>query len=274
MKKLYTLMLLSLTASLAFAQPVCNPNGNVIIYSNYDGGRLYIVVDQNIPNLKIGICTYEAVQVTIQGTYAGNVTEVRYAGYNDPLDNCNLGVSTTDITGVPEPVDTILQYPNATLSDPNGYPQIICAVACSNGNSGGCNTSDQIAHYFQTVFNGSLLYHYTGYNCWNNFTHLVSQGGNCCLNPLTSVGDVIEESSLSVGPVPASGQVSLQAVFRRPADAVIEIVNVLGGIEKSLVRNNAAVLNESISVADLAAGIYFIRIRAGEQTVMKKIAVE
>jgi len=38
---------------------VCNPSGNLIIYSNYDGGILTINVDQNIPNLIIGISTYE-----------------------------------------------------------------------------------------------------------------------------------------------------------------------------------------------------------------------
>ncbi|MEY3153196.1 MAG: hypothetical protein RLZZ333_1793, partial [Bacteroidota bacterium] len=33
----------------------CNPNGNLFVFSNYDGGILTINVDQNIPNLKIGM---------------------------------------------------------------------------------------------------------------------------------------------------------------------------------------------------------------------------
>ena len=51
--------------SLVTISQVCNPAGNVIVFSNYDGskettlGRLNIVVDVNIPNLKIGICSYE-----------------------------------------------------------------------------------------------------------------------------------------------------------------------------------------------------------------------
>jgi hypothetical protein len=45
---------------------VCNPNGNIIIFSNYDGGFLNINVDVDIPNLKIGVVSYEAVEVTLQ----------------------------------------------------------------------------------------------------------------------------------------------------------------------------------------------------------------
>ena len=37
----------------------CDSTGNVVIYSNYDGGILNINVDTNIANLKIGIVGYE-----------------------------------------------------------------------------------------------------------------------------------------------------------------------------------------------------------------------
>ena len=50
--------------------PNCDPTGNWILFANYDGGNLNIVVDQNIPNLKIGICTYEPVNVTFSGPLA------------------------------------------------------------------------------------------------------------------------------------------------------------------------------------------------------------
>ena len=48
---------------------LCNTNGNVVIFSNYDGGTLNINVDVNIPNLKIGIVSYEAVEINLSGTY-------------------------------------------------------------------------------------------------------------------------------------------------------------------------------------------------------------
>jgi hypothetical protein len=60
----------------------CNPSGNVLIFTNYDGGELNINIDTNIANIKIGICSYEPVRVNIGGAFASNVTEVLYAGFN------------------------------------------------------------------------------------------------------------------------------------------------------------------------------------------------
>jgi len=275
MKKFYSLIILCGILFTTKAQnQFCNLNGNVIIYSNYDGGVIYIIVDQNIPNLKIGICTYEAARVVIQGTYAGNVTEVRYAGYIGTNDNCNLGVTSTTIMGVPNPVDTILQYPNVTLSDPNGYPQMICAVGCTNSSTGGCNTTNQIAHYFLTVFGGTLYYHHTQYNCWNNFTAPVSQGGNCCLNPLTSVDNIEQENYVNIAPVPSNNQITISTEFKNETNASIEIVNVLGEVQKTILKENITILNETISVAELVSGIYFVRIKADEKTIMQKFVVE
>src|SRR4028119_441741 len=96
---LFACMIL-LGRSAATAQTVCNSSGNLIIFSNYDGGTLNINVDVNIPNLKIGVVSYEAVAINISGTFAGNVTGVRYAGYNNtPNNNCTPNITTTTITG-------------------------------------------------------------------------------------------------------------------------------------------------------------------------------
>ena len=65
----------------------CNGGGNVVVFSNYDGSgntvgtRLNINVDVNIPNLKIGIASYERVTVNIAGSQVACVTAVRWAGY-------------------------------------------------------------------------------------------------------------------------------------------------------------------------------------------------
>ena len=93
--------------------PICNQNGNVVIYSNYDGGTLNINCDQNIPNLKIGICTYEPVIVNINGPFVGNITEVLYAGFNSNQNNnnCGLGNFTTSISGVSPALVQILTAP-------------------------------------------------------------------------------------------------------------------------------------------------------------------
>lgn len=190
MNKLLIAFFFALLAKNGFTQ-VCNNAGNLIIFSNYDGSRataaarLNIVIDQNIPNIKIGICSYERVTVNISGAFAGNVTAVRYAGFN-AMGNCNCGASagcanTSVITGVPAGIITYSVYPAATVSDPNGNPNIDCAYQCTSGNQGGCNTASQVVAYFSSVLGGTFRSHTVQYGCWNGASFNFSTAGNCCL---------------------------------------------------------------------------------------------
>jgi hypothetical protein len=184
-----------LFSSFVFSQ-TCNPTGNIVVYSNYDGGIININCDVNIPNLKIGICTYEAVQINITGPFVGNVTEVLYAGYIGSNDNCGVGITNTTITGVSPAISDVLFAPPVTYSDPNGYPFMICGYSCGTGSQGGCNTSIQVAEYFIDTFNGTLRSFESQYNCWDNETVFVSQGGCCGAPPANaqaffSASDVI-----------------------------------------------------------------------------------
>ncbi|MBL7764510.1 MAG: T9SS type A sorting domain-containing protein [Chitinophagaceae bacterium] len=183
MKKM--LLLLLLTPIFSRAQIICNANGDLVLFTNYDGGTLNIDVDVNIPNLKIGIVTYEAVQVNLSGAYVNNVVAVNYAGYNSNNNNCSPSVTTTSINGAPTGATTsILFAPTSPLSNTNGYGSIICGYSCSTTTSqGGCNTIDQIEAYFAGVFPGSILRsHLVQYNCWSG-TQTISNGGTCCASP-------------------------------------------------------------------------------------------
>lgn len=272
MKKLYTLfstIVFSLTLS---AQTFCDPQGNVVIYSNYDGGTLNINVDQNIPNLKIGIVSYEPVHVNISGTYAGNVTAVRFAGYSPSGNNhCGLGSNAvTTISGVPNPVDTIIYMPAVTYTNPNGYGVVICNASCNTtSNQGGCNTADQIAHYFLTNFGGSLYFHYTQYGCWSN-TMNISGGGNCCANPLTGVEE--QNSSLfSLAPNPAAREVNVTMPLC--ADVrTIQITNMLGETVREI-QIAAGITSQQISLEGFAPGTYFFRMQSGEAITTEKLLV-
>lgn len=254
------------------AQNFCDSTGNVIIYSNYDGGPLTINVDQNIPNLKIGIVSYEFDRITITGAYAGNVTQLWWVGYDGSNDHCNLGAPLyTTITGVPNSVDSIIHYPAATYSNANGYSMIICNYSCSTTtNQGGCNTADQIAHYFLTNFGGSLRFHYTQYGCWTG-TMNVSAGGNCCANPLTTaVHENPEQDQLQVSPNPSHGNIHVQ-VPASAAGSTIEVVNVLGELIRSVPVNGASSLE--LSLEGEADGVYFLRI-AGSPSAEKIVIGE
>ena len=196
MKKLIFTSILFFQLNLTFSQNVCDPIGNLVIYSNYDGGILTINVDQNIPNLKVGICTYEPIQVNFTGPFVGNITQVIYAGMNSNQNNnnCGLGNFTTSVTGVPNGIVTISSPMNpppvgytpahGNGSGPWGGGVIGVAGLCDTTiNAGGGNTPDEVVYYFLNATSGTLLYHQTQYNCWVNETLTISAGGNCCILP-------------------------------------------------------------------------------------------
>jgi PKD repeat protein len=163
---------------------VCNPNGNIVIFSNYDGGFLNINVDVDIPNLKIGVVSYHAVEVTFSGPYVNNITGIEYAGYNSESNSsCGGNIATTTFAGAPGGVTPNIEFlPPVTYTDPEGYVYIDCAYSCGSGNQGGCNTAAQVYDYFATVFSGTVYTHETQYGCWSG-THNLSDGGNCCAAP-------------------------------------------------------------------------------------------
>jgi gliding motility-associated-like protein len=203
---------------------ICNPAGNLIIYSNYDGGILTINVDQNIPNLKVGICTYEPIQVNFTGPFVGNITQVIYAGKNSSQNNnnCGLGNFPTTITGVPAAITTI--------SPPMNPPQVGYVPVHGNGagpwgavtlgaagfcdtliNTGGVNTPDEIVYYFLNATGGTLFFHKTQYNCWINETLNVSAGGTCCIQPPNAnpCSNLVTPSFTQVAPICFGGSFTL-----------------------------------------------------------------
>jgi Secretion system C-terminal sorting domain len=179
---LLVLCILLTLSLLGKAQQICNANGNLFVFANYDGGVLNIDVNVNIPNIKIGICTYEPTTINITGAFASNVTEVRYAGYVATNNHhCTNSPSTTTITGVPSNITTVNFLPPSTLNNPNGYQLIVCAYSCDvNSNQGGCNTADQVKDYFQTTMGATLYSYYTQYGCWSTTPYQLNAGGNCC----------------------------------------------------------------------------------------------
>lgn len=204
---------------------ICNPAGNVVIYSNYDGGILNIDVDQNIPNLKIGICTYESVEVNISGAFVGNVTSVIYAGFDGANNNCGTNPPTTVINGVPAGIVTKYSNTGNNIAIANylgeplmvGFPPMVnCMVgaegACNTSNSGGGNSAPQIVQFFLAEFGpGSVLHsHFLQYGCFPA-GNTVSAGGTCCLetpstpaNPIYTGGatyDFIPDDTMLCAPM-------------------------------------------------------------------------
>jgi gliding motility-associated-like protein len=174
----------------------CDTTGNWFLFGNYDGGKLNIIVDQNIPNLKIGICTYEPVIVTFSGPFVGNITDVYYAGTNSSANNnhCGFPITTTSFVGVNPALTTVDVIPPVNIisppnpanigNQPNGFNfGIVGVISCDvNTYQGGVNTIDQVVDVFQTRFGGSLRGLKVQYCCWSDTLpyRLSNVSGRCC----------------------------------------------------------------------------------------------
>ena len=255
----------------------CDSTSNIIIYSNYDGGILNLNIDQNIPNLMIGVCSYEAVQINISGTYASNVTKVWYAGYIGTNDNCNLGVTNTTISGVPNNVDTIQQYPLVTMTDANGSPNMVCAYQCASGNQGGCNTPEQVAHFFMTKFGGTTVrFHRTQYGCWPSQAVPISTAGNCCLIPvMTNTSEMAAGEITNVFPNPAADEINISYAAKKSGEAKLVLTDLLGRevIAQSFVSNPGELFFR-LDISEIPNGIYLLQIKTTEGIVTKKIEIQ
>jgi len=184
--KIFDLFLLFFLSgfSISSARVICNPEGNLIVYSNYDGGVLKIDIDQDIPDLNIGVSSYEPIYIEITGQYASNVKGVWYAGYNDPnMHNKCTTLSTTSYTGPTLETEGIETLPEATIIPEDQSSRIACSHTCDNVD-GGCNSPEQLVDYFRTKLGGTLLYHKTQYGCFQQ--QRLSAGGNCCLGALST----------------------------------------------------------------------------------------
>lgn len=257
------------------AQSICNANGNVIIYSNYDGGILKINIDQNIPNIKIGVCSYEAMDIEVTGTYSANVTEVVYAGFNNsPNINCSPNVPTTTFHVANTTTTSISFVPAVTYNNPNGYSSLICNYSCNSSSSqGGCNTPDQVVGYFMTRFGGTFYSHFTQYGCYiSSNVKNISNGGNCCIQPpiTTDIQKNNQANNNIVSPNPANNLLSI-TFNKLTVEHTVTLINELGQKAYSIKSYQNT---EEINVKDLDRGMYFLLIDDGINLQYQKIILE
>ncbi len=182
----------------------CDPNGNVAIFSNYEGGNLVIAINENIPNLKIGIASYEPTNVSFTGPFVGNISEIIYAGYepNVPVASGCGGVTLANVNAPPGVPVLIFDYPPVTLLSPEvdffGFlieagdnSGITGCSTCSNDTyQGGSNTAEQVIDYFMNQFGGELRFLKTQYPCWCGVLNMEVPAA-CC--------QVLDTSTPSVG---------------------------------------------------------------------------
>lgn len=252
------------------AQNVCNSNGNLMIFSNYEGGNLTVNVDVNIPFLRIAVVTYESATVTFTGPFVNNIISVDYAGYGDTADqSCGSSVGPVAFNGLPGGViPTIAISPASTLPNSGGSPTMDCGYQCaSSGNQGGCNTSDQIVHFFTSQYVNSFLYaHYTSYSCWNGVNRNIATGGNCCIqaSPSGFTTTRITNIATKMYPNPANKEVHIESAIPQqytlttPGGQVLKSGEVVEG-------------RSTLDISMLAAGIYLLRFAESAQVLKLRV---
>ncbi|MCW5898347.1 MAG: hypothetical protein KIT10_03670 [Flavobacteriales bacterium] len=254
------------TLLLPFVLPgqglICDPSGNLVVFSNYDGGRVTIHVDLDIPDLRIGLLSYEYAVVDVSGPYAGNVTHVYFSGFNANNDHCDLGLPIGNtVLGAPNAQVEFFFAPPAGLYNPYGYGAMICCYSCDTGSDqGGCNTPDQVVDHFVALSGGSLRSHFTQYACWEGMITL-SQGGNCCLGVVPTAVEAVAEPGIELWPSPANDMLFVSADATMGYRASIhDVMGRLVGLPAVLVGDRTP-----IPVGALPAGTWLLRLeRAGE----------
>ncbi|MCB0640578.1 MAG: hypothetical protein KDC44_03025, partial [Phaeodactylibacter sp.] len=205
----------ALLAFMGLQAQDCDPDGNIVIFSNYDGGVLIIDINQDIPNLKVGICSYEPVTVEFTGDFLLNVTEVIYTGYHPTTGtgnfHCDNSPATTTVENPPNATVQILDLPSVTLLSPEVplFPGSTFLIPAGDNNSitschscendvyqGGGNTSEQIIHFFATEFNSEVRFLKTQYGCWCGTQNLDP--------PVTCCEELVEEASVVISADPGT----------------------------------------------------------------------
>jgi hypothetical protein len=151
----------------------CGVADNVVVYSNYSGGSFTINVDQDIPNLAIGIVSYDAPTVTIAGPFASNVVAVAHAGAKGAPGNSITVDGPAKVT-----IETTPKAP------PPGPASIFCGYGGSPLGDGGCNSREQVRTFFTNKFQAPVLFQKCQYAAYTG-TLNVSAGGTCTCEPYT-----------------------------------------------------------------------------------------
>jgi gliding motility-associated-like protein len=204
MKNIIALLLIF--ASLKSTSQVCDPNGNVFIITGFSSDIVQLNIDVPVPNLKIGICTYNAIKVIITGPFVDQIGAIVYAGAGVPNGGaCGISVDSVEIIGFPQEAIKLYDLSRGKigftrrLGDQASflpYPTANCIFgpksACGAVGEEQNNSEAQIAQFFLDEFGeGSSIYahHYEPF-CLSGVISL-SEAGNCCeiedTNPLNPI---------------------------------------------------------------------------------------
>lgn len=93
-------------------------------------------------------------------------------------------------------------------------------------------------------------------------------------NVATGIAEHIKELNLSVYPNPAKGSFTFNLNNANNQQCSVQLCNTLGQVVKNLELGNNSTITTQVNVADVPAGIYFIKTKLGTGTDVRKIVIE
>lgn len=88
------------------------------------------------------------------------------------------------------------------------------------------------------------------------------------------VGENEIENTLSIFPNPNNGQFTVSFSMLEAKDVTLELTDVAGRVISSQKHDNATSVTQNIDGAELADGVYFVRIITADEVVTKKVVVQ
>jgi hypothetical protein len=109
-----------------------------------------------------------------------------------------------------------------------------------------------------------------------NFSVTISDASGCIepvIIQLSGVKDPSSVKGLSISPNPTNSNFNLSLVLENALDVRAELVNSVGQVLRSFDFGKVSRLNENINVADVADGVYFLRLSIDGQKTQRSVVV-
>jgi hypothetical protein len=108
---------------------------------------------------------------------------------------------------------------------------------------------------------------------------MIAASGPC--HPLTlstkcsgaGIAETEAISNVNIYPNPTQGMINVAFQLANADDVEITVSNLVGDVVSATTKKNVSAVNVQLDLTNQSAGIYFVKIQSGAQTLTKKISL-
>ncbi len=185
----------------------------------------------------------------------------------------NIGAGTYSVV-VTDSLGCEAASVSATLTEPTA----LSATASSTGNSATATPAGGTSPYTYAWSDAGNQTTETATGLANgSYTVIVTDANGCTSTAtvtiqISSVEDVSNNWRIAIKPNPSNGQFTLAALHTQPTDVQLQIADVTGRVVFQSFENNT-VLNKSIDLSNLNAGIYLLNVQTAFGKTTERIII-